>query len=135
MFSLVVSSLKGLSTLSLRDMRLKTDMLSIIPMLDSSESITHVDLTGNNMGDAGARSLASLLNHNNVRVGRLCNGNWSIVFCSFVQYIFPISAILPISHCIFRPFLRFPRFFRLCRSCHLMAFVIVMVLVCARFGS
>lgn len=49
-------------------MRVKSDMLNLLPILGSSPTITSLDITGNHMGDAGARCLASILNYNTVRL-------------------------------------------------------------------
>ena len=63
--SLFLNAVSALDTLSLRNMRLKGDLLALLPALGQSTSLTRLDLTGNHMGDAGARCLASVLNYNN----------------------------------------------------------------------
>jgi hypothetical protein len=62
--SLFLNAVSSLTTLSLRNMRLKGEMLAVLPALGECHSLLRIDLTGNHMGDAGARCLASVLNYN-----------------------------------------------------------------------
>ncbi|XP_063779353.1 F-actin-uncapping protein LRRC16A isoform X2 [Pseudophryne corroboree] len=53
-----------LQSLSLADSKLKTDVTIIINALGSNTSLTKVDISGNNMGDMGAKMLAKALQIN-----------------------------------------------------------------------
>ncbi|TNN01069.1 hypothetical protein fugu_012315 [Takifugu bimaculatus] len=54
-----------LQSLSLRDSKLKTDVSILLKALAAPAVLTHVDITGNNAGDTGARLLARALRSNN----------------------------------------------------------------------
>ncbi|RXN18961.1 F-actin-uncapping LRRC16A isoform X1 [Labeo rohita] len=53
-----------LTSLSLADSKLKTDLTIVINALGSNSSLTHVDISGNGMGDMGAKMLAKALQIN-----------------------------------------------------------------------
>ncbi|XP_029697979.1 capping protein, Arp2/3 and myosin-I linker protein 2 isoform X1 [Takifugu rubripes] len=53
-----------LQSLSLRDSKLKTDVSILLKALAAPAVLTHVDITGNNAGDTGARLLARALRSN-----------------------------------------------------------------------
>ncbi|KAK3597571.1 hypothetical protein CHS0354_018165 [Potamilus streckersoni] len=55
----------SLESLSLADSKLKTSMNMIINSLGSNTSLTEIDISGNQMGDLGARMLAKALQINN----------------------------------------------------------------------
>ncbi|EDQ84225.1 uncharacterized protein MONBRDRAFT_30460 [Monosiga brevicollis MX1] len=62
--SLFEGSYKGLRHLSLKDMKLKQDLVNLFPSLSENTSIEHLDIRGNHVGDAGASALAVTLNYN-----------------------------------------------------------------------
>lgn len=53
-----------LRSLSLRDSKLKTDVSILLKALAAPAVLTHVDISGNHAGDAGARILARALRSN-----------------------------------------------------------------------
>lgn len=53
-----------LQSLSLADSKLKTEVTIIINALGSNTSLTKVDISGNGMGDMGAKMLAKALQIN-----------------------------------------------------------------------
>lgn len=53
-----------LQSLSLADSKLKTEVTIIINALGSNTSLTKVDISGNSMGDMGAKMLAKALQIN-----------------------------------------------------------------------
>ncbi|XP_051948611.1 F-actin-uncapping protein LRRC16A-like [Xyrauchen texanus] len=53
-----------LSSLSLADSRLKADLSVFLNAVGSNSSLTHLDISGNNMGDFGAKMLAKALQIN-----------------------------------------------------------------------
>lgn len=59
-----VLSFQPLQSLSLADSKLKTDVTIIINALGSNTSLTKVDISGNAMGDMGAKMLAKALQIN-----------------------------------------------------------------------
>ncbi|XP_061220702.1 F-actin-uncapping protein LRRC16A isoform X7 [Neopsephotus bourkii] len=62
--SLDLSSCEPLQSLSLADSKLKTEVTIIINALGSNTSLTKVDISGNAMGDMGAKMLAKALQIN-----------------------------------------------------------------------
>lgn len=56
--------LQPLQSLSLADSKLKTEVTIIINALGSNTSLTKVDISGNGMGDMGAKMLAKALQIN-----------------------------------------------------------------------
>lgn len=57
-------ALQPLQSLSLADSKLKTEVTIIINALGSNTSLTKVDISGNGMGDMGAKMLAKALQIN-----------------------------------------------------------------------
>ncbi|XP_067268361.1 F-actin-uncapping protein LRRC16A isoform X2 [Chanodichthys erythropterus] len=53
-----------LASLSLADSRLKADLSVVLNALGGNSSLTHLDISGNNMGDFGAKMLAKALQIN-----------------------------------------------------------------------
>ncbi|XP_067280931.1 F-actin-uncapping protein LRRC16A [Pseudorasbora parva] len=53
-----------LASLSLADSRLKADLSVVLNALGGNSSLTHLDISGNNMGDFGAKMLAKALQVN-----------------------------------------------------------------------
>lgn len=77
-----------LQSLSLADSKLKTELTIIINALGSNTSLTKVDISGNGMGDMGAKMLAKALQINTkLRYGQYLHCkheiliNFSIVCC------------------------------------------------------
>lgn len=65
-----------LQSLSLADSKLKTEVTIIINALGSNTSLTKVDISGNGMGDMGARMLAKALQINAKL--RCAGGAWAL---------------------------------------------------------
>lgn len=59
-----VCPLQPLTSLSLADSKLKTDLSIILNALGSNTSLTKLDISGNAMGDMGAKMLAKALQIN-----------------------------------------------------------------------
>ena len=59
-----VFPLQPLTSLSLADSRLKTDLSIVLNALGSNTSLTKLDISGNAMGDMGAKMLAKALQIN-----------------------------------------------------------------------
>lgn len=55
---------KPLTSLSLADSRLKSDLTIVLNALGSNSSLTRLDISGNAMGDMGAKMLAKALQIN-----------------------------------------------------------------------
>lgn len=53
-----------LTSLSLADSKLKTELSIVLNALGSNSSLTRVDISGNGMGDLGAKMLAKALQIN-----------------------------------------------------------------------
>lgn len=53
-----------LTSLSLADSRLKSDLTIVLNALGSNSSLTRLDISGNAMGDMGAKMLAKALHIN-----------------------------------------------------------------------
>lgn len=56
--------LQPLTSLSLADSRLKSDLSIVLNALGSNTSLTKLDISGNGMGDMGAKMLAKALQIN-----------------------------------------------------------------------
>ena len=56
--------MQPLTSLSLADSKLKSDLTIILNALGSNTSLTRVDISGNGMGDMGAKMLAKALQIN-----------------------------------------------------------------------
>jgi hypothetical protein len=56
-------------------MRLKGELVTLFPSLGSNTSITHLNIAGNSIGDAGISAFAVMLNHNKVEPqhGSMCS--------------------------------------------------------------
>lgn len=65
--------LQPLGSLSLADSRLKTDLSTVLNALGSNTSLTRLDISGNAMGDLGAKMLAKALQINT----KLRFGSWA----------------------------------------------------------
>uniref|UniRef100_A0A9J7ZUJ1 CARMIL C-terminal domain-containing protein n=1 Tax=Cyprinus carpio carpio TaxID=630221 RepID=A0A9J7ZUJ1_CYPCA len=59
-----LSTLLPLASLSLADSRLKADLSMVLNALGGNSSLTHLDISGNSMGDFGAKMLAKALQIN-----------------------------------------------------------------------
>ncbi|KAJ3580762.1 hypothetical protein NHX12_024357, partial [Muraenolepis orangiensis] len=53
-----------LTSLSLADSRLKAELSTVLSALGSNSSLTHLDISGNAMGDMGAKIMAKALQIN-----------------------------------------------------------------------
>lgn len=58
------TAFQPLNSLSLADSKLKTDLSIVLNALGSNTSLTKLDISGNSMGDMGAKMLAKALQIN-----------------------------------------------------------------------
>jgi len=64
---LVANNHSGLNEVTLRDSKLKVDIVPFLQGLSKNHTIRTIDITGNYMGDVGCQYLASSLHYSKVR--------------------------------------------------------------------